>query len=307
MATLRTVTLSTGFDDYYTVEGIEWGGVTRLAGFHSVASGKGVNSGRAALRLGVPVHAYATVGAADAAEYRRRVDADGLPLTLVPAPGRVRHNLTLINTAAEHPGAHVMGDRPRMSPEDVVPLFDALLADVAPGDIVTLGGAVPPGLPSTTWADLLPRLHEAGAEVIVDAQGEALAACLGGPPVTAFKPNDEEIAALPGVTGAADPVAAALEVMGSTARIPLVSLGSKGVAILLDGCVRRLACPVERAVVSVMAGDTFVAGMAWALLQGERTADQVARHGLAAAAAHVAGADDLLSAARTNLTRVTEA
>lgn len=306
MSTLRTVTLSTGFDDHYSIDGFEWGGLGRMAEFRSVPSGKGVSCARAALGLGLPVRAYAVVGAEDAADYQRRVDAEGLALTLVEVPGRTRHNLTLIDATGRHTGAHFMADRPPLDPDDVAPLFRALLADVQPGDIVTLNGAVPPGLPASTWASLVRELVATGAEVVVDAQGEAFVACLDGPPITAFKPNADEIAALPGIQAAAEPVTAALHAMSRVARVPMVSLGKNGVALLHRGEVLQLACPVERPVVSVMAGDAFVAGVAWALLDGRTEPEQVARHGLAAAAAYVAGAKgaELAADAAANLERI---
>lgn len=306
MPTLRTVTLSTGFDDYYTVEGIAWGGVTRMAQFRSVPSGKGVSCARAALGLGIPVHAYAVVGAGDADTYRRSVEAEGLPLTLVPVPGQARHNLTLIDGTGQHTGAHFMADRPCLAGDDIAPMVEALLSEVAAGDVVTLNGAVPPGLPAETWAGLVPGLLERGARVIVDTQGEALTRCLEGPRITAYKPNDEEILSLPGIRDAADPVRAALNVLATGADLPLVSLGAHGVAVRDDGEPLRLTCPVEQPVASVMAGDTFVAGMAWALLDGESAPRAVASRGIAAAAAHVAGITgaDLRGAAEANLQRV---
>lgn len=306
MATLRTVTLSTGFDDHYTVEGFQWGGVGRTVSFASVPSGKGVSCARAARDLGLPVMAYAAVGRDDAVLYRARTQAEGLPATLVEVPGPIRHNLTVLDGSGQRTAAHLMGERPRQEPGHVAPLFERLLSDIRPGDIVTLNGAIPPGLEPTTWAQMVVSLEGSGAQVIVDAQGEAFAACLHGPRVTAFKPNADEILALPRVDGASEPVATALQVMQPVAEIPLVSLAERGVATLVDGEVVRLACPVERAVVSVMAGDTFVAGMAWALMQGQREAESVLGHALAAASAYVAGTppQQRLDQAMANLARI---
>ncbi len=309
MATLRTVTLSTGFDDHYTVEGFAWGGVGRTVSFASVPSGKGISCARAARDLRLPVKAYAALGRDDAALYRARTDAEGLDTTLVEVAGPIRHNLTIIDAAGQHTAAHLMGDRPPQDPAEVAPLFDRLLADVQPGDIVTLNGALPPGLAPTTWADLVAALESSGARVIVDAQDQAFTACLDGPRVTAFKPNTDEIRALPGVEAADDPVAAALRVLQPVARIPLVTLAGDGVATLVDGRVLRLSCPVGRPVVSVMAGDTFVAGMGWALLKGDADPETVLSHGLAAAAAYVAGTppQQRLARATANLSRVERA
>ncbi|MDO5676919.1 MAG: PfkB family carbohydrate kinase [Propionibacteriaceae bacterium] len=288
MRTLRTVTLNTGYDDYFTVGDPVWGGVAPMHAFQSVCSGKGISCARAAVALGVPTTAYALIGADDKADYSRRLTAEGIAHRLVSVAGGTRHNLTLIDAAGEKVAAHFMAQGYQLSgPDDVAPLIDTVLADVQPGDIVTLNGSTPTGLPATTWADLARAVLERGAEVIVDAQKDALLEALKVPGVLAFKPNDEEILAIPRVA-AADPaerVAVALEVLAEAGtQLPLVSLGARGVATERG----TASLPVSRPIQSVMAGDTFVAGLAWGRLSSADPT-QWLRHALAAAAAHVEG------------------
>ena len=288
MRTLRTVTLNTGYDDYFTVGDPVWGGVAPMHAFRSVCSGKGISCARAAVALGVPTTAYALIGAEDKADYSRRLTAEGIVHRLVSVEGTTRHNLTLIDASGEKVAAHFMAQGYQLKgADDVAALVETLLADVQQGDIVTLNGSTPAGLPSTTWADLARAVLKKGAEVIVDAQKDALLEALKVPGVLAFKPNDEEILAIPRVA-AADPaerVAVALEVLAEAGtRLPMVSLGAQGVATPWG--VATL--PVQQPVQSVMAGDAFVAGLAWGRLSSEDPA-QWLRHGLAAAAAHVEG------------------
>lgn len=310
MGMLRTVTLNTGYDDYYTVTGMAWGGLGRMESFTSVTSGKGVSCARAARALGVPVRAYALVGTEDIEHYADRLDAEGLDHHLVPVPGSTRHNLTLIDGSGAQVGAHFVAAGFTLTGEDAVaPLIDQVTRDVAPGDVVTLNGSTPTGLPDTTWADLARACLERGARVVVDAQGAAFRALLEVPGLTAFKPNDDEILALPGIAEAAveDRVGLALKQLARTgARIPLVSLGARGVAFLRDGERVSLSCPVDVPVQSVMAGDAFVAGLAQGLL-ADLGDEECVRRGLAAAAAHVAGCtgEALRSRARENLARIT--
>ncbi|AQP45844.1 1-phosphofructokinase family hexose kinase [Tessaracoccus flavus] len=289
---LHTVTLSPGFDDYYTVSGLDWGGVGTMHAYRSVASGKGVSCARSAAALGVPVVAHVAVGADDAGEYAARLDAEGLSHGLVTVPGSVRHNLTLVDGSGEKVAAHFMGERLRIDDPDAVEmLFDGVLASLQPDDIVTLNGSLAQGLADDAWAQLAAASLERGARVIVDAQGAALRACLAVRGITAFKPNDEEIRALPGLESltADERVERALQFLDEAgATIPLVSLGARGVAVLREGRPAVLPSPADRAMVSVMAGDTFVAGLAWGLLRGA-DGEEVVRHGLAAAAAHVEG------------------
>lgn len=305
---LHTVTLSPGFDDYYTVTGLAWGGVGEMQAYSSVPSGKGVSCARAAVALGLPVRAYVAVGADGADDYSARLRAEGIDHRLTSVPGSIRHNLTLVDGTGERVAAHFMGERLRIDGGSAVAdLRKGLLAGVGEGDVVTLNGSLAQGLPATTWAGLARACLERGARVIVDAQGAAFRECLNVPGLIAFKPNDDEISALPGIDNlpADERVGAALRILaGAGAEIPLVSLGADGVAVLVDGEASVLRCPVERAVVSVMAGDTFVAGIAWGLLNGAVGID-VVRHGLAAAAAHVEGLSGaaLRERAEENLTR----
>lgn len=323
---LRTVTLNTGYDDYFTVGEPAWGGVAPMHAFRSVCSGKGISCARAATALGVPTVAYALVGADDEGDYSRRLTAEGIEHRLIPVPGATRHNLTLIDAAGEKVAAHFVAQGFTLGgPDDVAPLVDTLLADVQPGDLVTLNGSLPTGLPAATWADLARAVIERDAEVIVDAQKEALVAALRVPGVLAFKPNDEEILAIPGVAEADpdDRVAVALDALADAGvRLPLVSLGAAGVAYLdasrpfdqrsqARGWLRErefnqpviASLPVERPVQSVMAGDSFVAGLAWGFSMSQDPTVWL-RHALAAAAAHVAGCtgNDLRERAQLNLT-----
>ncbi|GAB3810839.1 1-phosphofructokinase [Tessaracoccus terricola] len=309
MGTLRTVTLNTGYDDYYTVAGLTWGGLGRMQEFRSVCSGKGVSCARAAKALGVPVKAYALVGVEDLAHYSSKLAAEGLEHHLVAVPGRTRHNLTLVDGEGAEVAAHFVAKGFTLDgPEAVAPLVEQLLADVRPGDVVTLNGSTPSGLPDQTWAQLARDCLAAGARVVVDAQGAAFREALRVPGLTAFKPNDDEITALPGVPEAepGDRVALALRQLAATGvRIPLVSLGARGVAVLRGDEVVTLSCPVEKPIQSVMAGDAFVAGLVQGLL-ADADGQAAVHHGLAAAAAHVAGleGEDLRAQAVTNLARV---
>lgn len=309
MPTLRTVTLNTGYDDYFTIHDMSWGGVGRSTGFRSVPSGKGISCARAAHALGLPVRAYALVGDADLEDYSGRLTTEGLHHSLVSVEGTTRHNLTLVDGSGQHVAAHFVS--PGFTLDEPFPasrLLQRLLEAIEPGDIVTLNGSIPMGLPHDIWVCFAREALGLGARVIVDAQGEAFRQALTVSGVTAFKPNDEEILALSDVADAAPEsrMAVGLAALANTGvRIPLVSRGEQGVSFLRDGQVVTLSCPVADPVQSVMAGDTFVAGLAWGLLGGASDEDCL-RHALAAAAAHVAGlsGEALRTRALDNLARI---
>ncbi len=309
MPTLRTVTLNTGYDDHFTVHDLSWGGVGRSTAFRSIPSGKGISCARAALALGLPVRAYALVGDDDLEDYSGRLTDEGLRHSLVSVEGATRHNLTLVDGSGQRVAAHFVS--PGFSLDGPFPatrLMQRLLEAIEPGDIVTLNGSLPTGLPHDTWACFAREAIGRGAHVIVDAQAGAFRQALTVPGVTAFKPNDEEILALTGVADAVPEsrVAVGLAALATTGvRIPLVSRGEQGVSFLRDGEVVTLSCPVADPVQSVMAGDAFVAGLVWGVMEDASQEDCI-RRGLAAAAAHVAGlsGEALRTRALDNLARI---
>lgn len=309
MSVLRTVTLNSGFDDTFTVSGLDWGGVGRVHGFGSLPSGKGVNAARAAAALGVPVCAYSLVGRDDADTFAGRLHAEGIAHRLVAVPGSTRHNLTLVPESADKVAAHLVAEGFRLpDARPVEALADRLLEECRPGDVVSCNGSVPTGAPATVWADIVAAVHGAGATVVLDVQGEAMRHALAAGPVALATPNDAEITALPGVDpDGPDPITDALQSLaGARVAHPVVTLGEAGAAFLRDGRLHRAACPVERPVVAVGAGDAFLAGACAAIVAGEIDTAGLVAAGLAAAAAHVAGltGDGLRAGYEQNLHRV---
>ena len=306
MPVLRTVTLNTGYDDYYTISGLDWGGIGRMHAYRCVPSGKGISCARAAKALGLDTVAYALVGEPDSDGYAAALDSEGLDHRLFSVPGRTRHNLTLLDGEGDRVAAHFVAKGYTIDDEEnIAALIETLLAQVRPGDVVSLNGSLPQGLPAATWADLARAVIERGAETIVDAQSDALTAALAVPGVLALKPNETEVLAIPAVAAADEPdrLGVALGLFDKAGvQLPLVSLGADGVELLVAG--RRLhgSCLVSRPTQSVMAGDSFVAGLAWGRF-GSDDPLSWARHGLATAAAHVAGhsAAALLDHAQRNL------
>ncbi|MEI6623393.1 MAG: PfkB family carbohydrate kinase [Actinomycetes bacterium] len=295
---IRTVTLNSGFDDCFDVTAIRWGQVDRVAAFESKPSGKGVNLARVARWLGASVCAYSLVGEPDEQEFSRRLRAEGIDHVLRAVPGSTRHNLTLYAEAAGSVASHAVG--PGFIIDDPGPVHDLmerLVDQTRPGDIVTLNGSLPVGLAPDTWARLGSSLRDRGAQVVLDLQGEALIAALASGPALATKPNEDEVLALPSVTADDDgwsQIEHALKVLvGFGVRLPMITMGARGVAFAVGSDVYLAACPVERPRVVVGAGDAFLAGVVTALQLDSRELIPAVNAGLAAAAAHVSGASGL--------------
>jgi len=287
---IRAVTLSTGFDHMVHVDHIEPGGVGHVLSWVTQASGKGIGVARAVHQLGAPCVAYALVGEIGSDRFRAQVEADGIDVRIFSAPGRVRDNLTLTNDNVAALAGHAVGSRLTSVPSEVVDaLVDCLIADIQPGDIVTLNGGLPGGPSVDTWARIAEQAYSEGATVIADIQGEAFVSAVATGKVSAAKPNEEEVRALPGVAGADSleaAVAGVRALRGFGVADPMVTLGARGVVHIVDDTICLSHCPVADPRLVVGAGDAFLAGYC----AGLGGTDPV-RFALAVAAAHVSGLD----------------
>jgi fructose-1-phosphate kinase PfkB-like protein len=169
-------------------------------------------------------------------------------------------------------------------------LIDALTADTRPGDVVSLHGSIPVGLSDDAWIEVCNGATRKGARVLVDTYGNPLLRVLGGTPVFAAKPNEEEISVLtetrnvPFTTAAA----AALREMNRLGVIlPFVSLGERGIAFLAGEHPRIASCRVRQPTVLVGAGDACVGALAVALARGVVDVEELVAFMVAAGAAHV--------------------
>jgi 1-phosphofructokinase len=172
---------------------------------------------------------------------------------------------------------------------------------------VVLAGSLPPGVPADFYATIARRLRSnadgtAAPGIAIDSSGAPLAAALVGDAAgkpDLLKPNAEELAELAAAAGftnvytadelEADPAKAAqaaAAVVASGVGAVLATLGSKGaVLVTADGAWFATHPPIK-AVSTVGAGDSSLAGYLLAATQGGSAQDclrQAVAHGAAAA------------------------
>lgn len=287
-----TVTPNPSIDRTVTLSGpLTPGAVHRVASHVDQPGGKGVNISRACLAAGVPT--LAVLPAASDDGFIHELERLGVPCLTVPHAGPMRVNLTISQPDGTTTKLNAAGAG--TSPDELEALVEAVLSRPAQGWAV-LAGSLPPGAPTSWYADLGARLRGAGWSVAVDTSNAALEAVVSGlAPGTApslLKPNAEELASVTGEEAGkleADPVltaAAARTLVDRGAGAVLATLGPGG-AVLVDGEGAWHAQPPSTRVVSTVgAGDASLFGYLHADLLGlpatERLASAVA-YGSAAA------------------------
>jgi 1-phosphofructokinase family hexose kinase len=148
-----------------------------------------------------------------------------------------------------------------------------------------LGGSVPPGLPADAYRTLGRLFKDAGAKVLLDADGEPMKLGLeAGPDL--IKPNSKEAERLLGFAIGSD--TEAIRAVDALHRqgVPMVLLSrGKDGAVLTDGSRTWVGrSPQVDAVSSIGSGDSMLGGFLWGLEERLPIADCL-RWGLAAGAA----------------------
>lgn len=264
-----TVTLNPALDKTVEIPNLTIDGVNRITTMRTDPGGKGINVSKVIDKLGGRSVAMGILGGNTGNAIRSALEAMGLETDFRFVEGETRTNLKVIdpvnhtNTDINEPG---------------VTLSEGLLEDflaqaagrLTAGDIVVLSGSLPKGAPRNTYFTWVKTCREAGAKVILDADGELLAEGLKASPYL-IKPNNHELSGLLGkpleTTGDLEQAARDLMNRYGIARV-VVSMGGDG-ALYVTGketiYAEGLKVPVGS---TVGAGDSVVAALAVAEERG---------------------------------------
>ncbi|MEU3184591.1 1-phosphofructokinase family hexose kinase [Streptomyces sp. NPDC006923] len=269
---ILTVTLNTALDITYRVPALVPATTHRVGEVIERPGGKGLNVARVLSALGhesvvtgfaggrtgdVLRELLAGSGGGPGAASPGPVDA------LVPIAGATRRTVAVVDrttgttTQLNEPG-------PTVSTAEWAAFltgYDRLLTGA---DAVALCGSLPPGIHVGAYAELIRRARGAGVPVLLDTGGEPLRRGIAARP-DLVKPNAVELA---GLTGARDPLPAALDTRRRGAHCVIASLGADGLLAVTPDGVWQAAPPVAARGNPTGAGDSAVAGLLSGLVEG---------------------------------------
>jgi 6-phosphofructokinase 2 len=156
-------------------------------------------------------------------------------------------------------------------------------------DYVVASGSLPPGVPIDFYARLADIVRSNGARVIIDTSGPALQAAISAGGIYLAKPSVGEFEMLTHrkfeSPGELVDAATSLVAAGSVENLA-VTMGRDGALLATRSGTLRLRGPKVKPVSAVGAGDSFVAGMTFALSR-RQSAEDAFMLGMAAGAAAV--------------------
>lgn len=273
---IYTVTLNPALDKTVEIPSLTIDSVNRITAMRTDPGGKGINVTKVIDKLGKKSIATGILGGDTGNAIQSALEAMGLETSFWFVKGETRTNLKVIdpvnhtNTDINEPGVTV-------SEEVLNGYLNELLAKLHAGDIVVLSGSLPSGSPKNTYYTWVKACKEAGAKVILDADGALLEAGLEASPYL-IKPNNHELSGLLGrkleTPEQLEKAARELMEKHGIAKI-VVSMGGAGALYVTETetvYAEGLKVPVGS---TVGAGDSVVAALAVAEESGMTLEDTV--------------------------------
>ena len=232
------------------------------------AGGKGINVSRALHVANVPYTAVVVTGNENCAEYKQQLKRFDLNAVYIETKGRIRENITVHHgndeTRISFSGAKADGG-----------LLDAVAEKIGSAEDVFLvfTGSLPYGISKETAKRFLLDMKKRGAKILLDCRSFDLEDIQQIAPWL-VKPNGQEASAWfqQEVSSVETAVICAGKLHEMGVENAVVSLGGAG-AVLYDGRAYYALAPTIKAVSSIGAGDSSIAGFLTAFMNG-RTAGE---------------------------------
>lgn len=284
---IYTVTLNPAMDKTVEIPSLTVDSVNRITAMRTDPGGKGINVSKVIHKLGGTSTAVGILGGSTGRAIQQALRELGLQTAFQFVEGETRTNLKVIDPV-NHTNTDINEPGVTLSEEILNGLLEELLTKLCAGDLVVLSGSLPKGSPRDTYAVWVKACRQAGAKVILDADGELLREGLAASPYM-VKPNNHELSGLLGRTleTPEELEAAARELMKKYAvEKVVVSMGGDGALYVTERetiYAEGLKVPVGS---TVGAGDSVVASLAVAEEAGMRLEETV-RLSMATGAANV--------------------
>ena len=281
-----TVTMNPAIDKTVDVETFVHGGLNRVKHIIMDAGGKGINVSKTIKALGGDSIATGFLGGNNGNAIVNMLASDEINAEFVAVDGETRINTKIAE--ADGTVTEINEAGPEIAEEAQKKLEEQLLNYAKEGTWFVLSGSVPAGVPKSIYGDIIRKVHEKGAKVFLDADGELFTQSLAAKP-DIIKPNRVELEKYIG----ADHSLTEEELLNVGNGLleqgigtVIISLGHEGALFLTKE--QSLKCPAISIEVhsTVGAGDALVAAFTYSMDKGEDF-ESCAKLGIAASAGAV--------------------
>lgn len=281
-----TVTMNPAIDKTVEIERLIPGGLNRIKKAEYDAGGKGINVSKTIKALGGTSIATGFLGGNTGKTIEDFLDKNKITHDFIRIEEETRTNTKILDrngtvTELNEPG-------PQIRKEQMDQLIEKLEKYANDGTLVILSGSIPRGVDKNIYARIIRLMHERGAEVLLDADGELLRNGLSERP-DIVKPNRTELEEYAGLkSGVPDGelLALAESLREKGIKKVVVTMGKKGAIFLQDNFAAISPGLSVKAHSTVGAGDAMAAALALAW-EEKLTCDETVRLGMAVSAGAV--------------------
>ena len=265
MTDILTITLNPALDVLTTIDKVSDTHKMRCGAVIKHPGGGGVNVARVLHRLGANCVALYLAGGVTGERHHKLMNAEKVRCHVMPIAEETRESFSVHETSSGNDFRFVLPG-PNVSATEYEACFD-YVAQHMPKKFLVISGGLAPGVPDNFYARLTALAKQHGVRVVLDANGPALAEALKVG-VYLFKPSLRELRDLMSqdLPDQDSQVAAAQQLIQSgQAEVVAVSLGADGALVVsATEYWHAHSIPVD-VQTTIGAGDSFVAGMVWAL------------------------------------------
>lgn len=258
-----TVTMNPAIDKTVDIDQFEHGGLNRIKSIVLDAGGKGINVSKTIKHLGLDSVATGFIGGNGGTIIENVLNEYGITTDFVRVDGETRTNMKVVELTGEVTELNEPG--PQVTDENIEELLKKLESYASEKTLFVLAGSIPRGVNKDIYSRIIRTVHEKGAKVFLDADGELFVKALEAKP-DMIKPNRVELEELFGMDYRASEqelVDMAGKLLDKGIEFVAVSMGQMGALFLKKD--RAVKCPglSVKAHSTVGAGDAMVAALSY--------------------------------------------
>lgn len=270
---ISTVTLNPALDKTIHISKLVPNDTNRVISIETDAGGKGINCSRMLKRLGAQTLALAYLGG-DTGDYIRMVlEKVGIDLDVVSTARPTRTCIAVEESSNVPPTTFNERGGP-IEHQELVTMIEKVKDISRKSSYVVFGGSVPTGINQDVYKVLIEIAQAGGAKTVLDADGEALSEGLKAKPFM-IKPNRDEAERILGIQfeSIADVARGSLSLAEQGIELVVISLGKQGAIACYENVIYYAVTPEVKALSTIGSGDSLIAGLLWALENGQSVQD----------------------------------
>ena len=276
MAHIVTLTLNPTVDKSTTVDKIVPDHKLRCDAPRFEPGGGGINVSRALKRLGLESLAVFPASGPAGTLLQHLLTQEGIDQHPITTINWTRENFIVVDKSTNQQYRFGMPGREISSDEQNL-ILETLQALHPIPEFLVVSGSLPPGIDPEFLVSIVRMAHANGTKVVVDTSGPALERVVQEG-VYLIKPNIGELCRMAGVSeldSEAVGEAAKGLIRAGKCEIIVVSMGPQGACLVTEDFVDHVPAPTVKRRSTVGAGDSMVAGMIYALANGQPAREAV--------------------------------